>query len=50
MKFYSTLLLAEDKMMKKKNGIHAPSHWVVISSMIYMQNLNNTQFFLPVVE
>ena len=46
MKFYFTLLRAEGKVMKE-NGIHALNHWVVVSPVIYMQNLKNTHFSSP---
>ena len=49
MKFYSTLLLAEGKMMKEKQDTcpESLSRWVVVSPVIYMQNLNNTHFSSP---
>ena len=49
MKFYSALLLAEGKMMKEKQDTcpESLSRWVVVSAVIYMQNLNNTRFSSP---
>ena len=46
MKFCSTLLLAEGKMMKEKRNTcpESLSRWVVVWPVIYMQNLNNTIF------
>ena len=49
MKFCSTLLLTEGKMTKEKRDIcpESLSRSVVVSPVIYMQNLNNTHFSSP---